>query len=132
MNTKNFLIATIKVPVKVNPDGEIIMLDDYAEISVEPLTTEPRQTFDSISEKIIEYVHKNPEYLTSIVQETETFNKAFDQEDTFDQTFDQEEAIEEEESILHRFAYFKKSKKPLNISFRNKGKKHNFTKKNYD
>jgi hypothetical protein len=122
MNTKNFLIATIKVPVKVSPDGEIIMLDDYAEISVEPLTTEPRQTFDSISEKIIEYVHKNPEYLTSIVQET----------DTFDKTFGQEEAIEGEESILHRFAYFKKSKKPLNISFRNKGKKHNFTKKNYD
>ena len=117
MNTKNFLIATIKVPVKVSPDGEIIMLDDYAEISVEPLTTEPRQTFDSISEKIIEYVHKNPEYLTSIVQETETFDKTFDQE---------------EENILHRFAYFKKSKKPLNISFRNKGKKHNFTKKNYD
>lgn len=118
MNTKNFLIATIKVPVKVSPDGEIIMLDDYAEISVEPLTTEPRQTFDSISEKIIEYVHKNPEYLTSIVQETET--------DTNGQ------AIEGEESIFHRFAYFKKSKKPLNISFRNKGKKHNFTKKNYD
>ena len=126
MNTKNFLIATIKVPVKVSPDGEIIMLDDYAEIRVEPLTTEPRQTFDSISEKIIEYVHKNPEYLTSIVQETETFDK------TFDETFSQEEAIEGEESIFHRFAYFKKSKKPLNISFRNKGKKHNFTKKNYD
>jgi hypothetical protein len=126
MNTKNFLIATIKVPVKVSPDGEIIMLDDYAEIRVEPLTTEPRQTFDSISEKIIEYVHKNPEYLTSIVQETETFDK------TFDETFSQEEVIEGEESILHRFAYFKKSKKPLNISFRNKGKKHNFTKKNYD
>lgn len=131
MNTKNFLIATIKVPVKVNPDGEIIMLDDYAEISVEPLTTEPRQTFDSISEKIIEYVHKNPEYLTSIVQETETFDKTFGQEDTFDKTFD-ETFDQEEESILHRFAYFKKSKKPLNISFRNKGKKHNFTKKNYD
>ena len=126
MNTKNFLIATIKVPVKVIPDGEIIMLDDYAEIRVEPLTTEPRQTFDSISEKIIEYVHKNPEYLTSIVQETDTFDKTFGQDDTFGQ------AIEGEESILHRFAYFKKSKKPLNISFRNKGKKHNFTKKNYD
>ena len=78
MNTKNFLIATIKVPVKVSSDGEIIMLDDYAEISVEPLTTEPRQTFDSISEKIIEYVYKNPEYLTSIVQETETFDQTFD------------------------------------------------------
>ena len=83
------------------------------------MTTEPRKTFDSISEKIIEYVHKNPEYLTSIVQETETFK----QEETIDK------AIEGEESILHRFAYFKKSKKPLNISFRNKGKKHNFTKK---
>ena len=130
MNTKNFLIATIKVPVKVSPDGEIIMLDDYAEIRVEPLTTEPRQTFDSISEKIIEYVHKNPEYLTSIVQETETFDKTFDK--TFDQDDTNGQAIEGEESILHRFAYFKKSKKPLNISFRNKGKKHNFTKKNYD
>ena len=121
MNTKNFLIATIKVPVKINSNGEIIALDDYVEVSVEPLTTEPKQSFDSVYEKIIEYVHNNPEYLTSIVQETETFDK------TFDETFDKEE-----ESILHRFAYFKKSKKPLNISFRNKGKKHNFTKKNYD
>ena len=126
MNTKNFLIATIKVPVKINSNGEIIALDDYVEVSVEPLTTEPKQSFDSVYEKIIEYVHNNPEYLTSIVQETETFDKTFGQDDTNGQ------AIEGEESIFHRFAYFKKSKKPLNISFRNKGKKHNFTKKNYD
>ena len=116
MNTKNFLIATIKVPVKINSNGEIIALDDYAEISVEPLTFEPKQTFDSVYGKIIEYIHNNPEYLTSVVQETETFGQD----------------NEGEESIFHRFAYLKKSKKPLNISFRNKGKKHNFTKKNYD
>jgi hypothetical protein len=119
MNTKNFLIATIKVPVKINSNGEIIALDDYVEVSVEPLTTEPKQSFDSVYEKIIEYVHNNPEYLTSIVQETETFGQDKD-------------SNEGEESIFHRFAYLKKSKKPLNISFRNKGKKHNFTKKNYD
>jgi hypothetical protein len=130
MNTKNFLIATIKVPVKVNSDGKIITMDDYADISVEPLTTEPTKSFNSIYTKIIEYIHKNPEYLTSIVHDEE--------ETPIEDTYEEEERdIEDppahvEESILHRFTYFKKSKKPLNISFRNKGIKHNFTKKNYE
>lgn len=120
MNTKNFLIATIKVPVKINSNGEIIALDDYAEISVEPLTFEPKQTFDSVYEKIIEYIHNNPEYLTSIVQNEKELDDEQNQDD------------ETNDTILHNFSYFKKSKKPLNISFRNKGTKHNFTKKNYD
>jgi hypothetical protein len=120
MNTKNFLIATIKVPVKINSNGEIIALDDYAEITVEPLTTEPKQTFDSVYGKIIEYIHNNPEYLTSVVDEKEP-------DDEHDET-----TTITNDTILHNFSYLKKSKKPLNISFRNKGTKHNFTKKNYD
>ena len=120
MNTKNFLIATIKVPVKVNSDGKIITMDDYADISVEPLTTEPIKSYDSIYTKIIEYIHKNPEYLTTIVHDVE------------DEQEISEPPTHVEESILHHFTYFKKSKKPLNISFRNKGIKHNFTKKNYE
>ena len=55
MNTKNFLIATIKVPVKINSNGEIIALDDYVEVSVEPLTTEPKQSFGSVYEKLNEW-----------------------------------------------------------------------------
>ena len=116
---KNFLTATIKVPVKINAEGELVMLDNYAEISVEPLTSEPRETFDSIYEKLIEYVQRNPEYLTSIIAENEGPGEEED-----------ESIVQLKESPLHTFS-FKKSKKPLNISFRNKGPKHNFTKKNY-
>ena len=117
---KNFLTATIKVPVKINANGELVMLDDYAEISVEPLTNEPRETFDSIYEKLIEYVQRNPGYLTRIIAENE---------EEEDEIIVQEENLKE--SPLHTFS-FKKSKKPLNTSFRNRSTKHNFTKKNYE
>ena len=123
---KNFLTATIKVPVKINANGELVMLDDYAEISVEPLTNEPRETFDSIYEKLIEYVQRNPGYLTSIIAEKEGPGKENEEEN---EIIVQEENLKE--SPLHTFS-FKKSKKPLNTSFRNRGTKHNFTKKNYE
>ncbi len=121
---KNFLTATIKVPVKINAEGELVMLDNYAEITVEPLTNEPRETFDSIYEKLIEYVQRNPGYLTSILQE----NEGNENEGTEGPG---EESIVLKESPLHTFS-FKRSKKPLNTSFRNRGTKHNFTKKNYE
>ena len=116
MDYQNYLTATIRVPVKISQEGELIMLDNHAEISIEPLAHEPRETFDSIYEKLIEYVRQNPSYLTSILDERpiEDLNK------------------KEVVSPLHRFSYFKKSKKPLNTSFRNKGGKHNFTKKKYE
>ena len=118
MDSKNYLTATIKVPVRFNSEGELIVLDNYAEISIEPLTNEPKETFDSIYEKMIEYVHENPGYLTKIIDETN--KKVFDED------------REDPNPVLHKFPYFKKSKKPLNTSFRNKGTKHNFTKKNYE
>jgi len=111
MDSKNYLTATIKVPVRFNAEGDLIVLDNYAEISIGPLTNEPKETFDSIYEKMIEYVHENPGYLTRIIDEREE---------------------EKTNPVLHKFPYFKKSKKPLNTSFRNKGAKHNFTKKKYD
>lgn len=117
MDFKNYLIATIQVPVKFNIEGEFIMLDNYANIRVEPMTEEPKETFDSISEKLVEYIHKNPSYLSGIIAE---YNKS-------DNNKVDNEIIE-----THEFAVFKRSKKPLNISFRNKGSKYNFTKKNYE
>ena len=111
---KNYLTATIKVPVKFNIDGEFIMLDDYADIKIEPMVDEPNLTFDSISEKLIEYIRKNPTYLSNIVAES---------------NIDAESNIVAE---MHEFPVFKRSKKPLNVSFRKKGAKHNFTKKNYE
>jgi hypothetical protein len=116
MDFKNYLIATIQVPVKFNIDGEFIMLDNYANIRIEPMTEDPKETFDSISEKLIEYIHKNPSYLSSIVAEQ---NKSENVENNYEYNYAD-------------FAGFKRSKKPLNTSFRNKGAKHNFTKKNYE
>ena len=127
---KNFLTATIKVPVKINAEGELVMLDNYAEITVEPLTSEPRETFDSIYEKLIEYVHRNPGYLTSIIQENEGEENEGEENEEENEEED-ESIVQVKESPLHTFS-FKKSKKPLNTSFRNKGPKHNFTKKNYE
>jgi hypothetical protein len=135
MDYKNYLTATIKVPVKFNAEGKLIVLDNYAEISIDPLTNEPKETFDSIYEKMIEYVRKNPEYLTRIVDE----GKRLDDQRLDDQRLDDQRLDEtldkppvDNNPVLHRFPYFKKSKKPLNTSFRNKGTKHNFTKKNYE
>lgn len=126
----NFLTATIKVPVKINAEGELVMLDNYAEITVEPLTSEPRETFDSIYEKLIEYVHRNPGYLTSIIQENEGPGEENEGPGEGPGEEEDESIVQLKESPLYTFS-FKRSKKPLNISFRNKGSKHNFTKKNY-
>jgi hypothetical protein len=123
MDSKNYLTATIKVPVRFNSEGELIVLDNYAEISIEPLTNEPKETFDSIYEKMIEYVHENPGYLTRIIDE-------IGKNEFIEVKSNREE--EKTNPLLHTFSYFKKSKKPLNTSFRNKGTKHNFTKKKYD
>lgn len=117
MDFKNYLIATIQVPVKFNIEGEFIMLDNYANIRVEPMTEEPKETFDSISEKLVEYIHKNPSYLSGIIAE---YNKSENVENNY------------VEDNYAEFAVFRKSKKPLNASFRNKGSKYNFTKKNYE
>jgi len=65
-------------------------------------------------------VRKNPEYLTCIVDESKSLDEGLD------------ETHVDNNPVLHRFPYFKKSKTPLNTTFRNKGAKHNFTKKNYD
>ena len=126
----NFLTATIKVPVKINAEGELVMLDNYAETTVEPLTSEPRETFDSIYEKLIEYVHRNPGYLTSIIQENEGPGEENEGPGEGPGEEEDESIVQLKESPLYTFS-FKRSKKPLNISFRNKGSKHNFTKKNY-
>jgi len=123
MDSKNYLTATIKVPVRFNAEGELVVLDNYAEISIGPLTNEPKETFHSIYEKMVDYVHENPDYLTKIIDENEK-----------NEIIEVKSKREKEKPIpvLHNFPYFKKSKKPLNTSFRNKGTKHNFTKKKYD
>jgi hypothetical protein len=129
---KNYLTATIKVPVKITQDGEFIMLDNYADISLAPMTVEPRETFHTLHEKLVEYIHEHPGYLTQILREeseAESFSTKLNMDDC--QTSEQTETTITNDTILHAFPYFKKSKKPINMSFRNRGARHNFTKKTY-
>ena len=115
---KKYLIVNVKLPVRVNIDGTFSILENNSEITVEPMTTQPKKTCHSIYEKLLEYIRENPSYLSSIVLE----NEDLENEDHTEITSN---------SVLHVFPYFKKSKKPLNTTFRNKGRKHNFTQKKY-
>lgn len=134
---KNYLMATIKVPIKVDSNGEFHMLDNYAEIGVEPMPTTYifEERFDSIYGKMIEYIHANPSYLTSIVAEGAEGAEGTAEgmaEGTAKKSMTESDENVTDDLVLHKFLYFKKSKKPLSVSFRNKGMKHNFTKKNYE
>jgi hypothetical protein len=62
----NYLIATIRIPVKVKLDGKLSVLNDYVKIEIEKMNSFPKKSNDSIYNKIVEYVDKNPEYLEII------------------------------------------------------------------
>ncbi len=140
---KKYLIVNVKLPVRVNIDGTFSILENHSEIAVEPMTTLPEKTEHSIYGKLIEYIRENPSYLSSIVLDNEDLenenleNEDLDNEDLENEDLDNEDLENEDHteitssSVLHFFPYFKKSKKPLNTSFRNKGGKRNFTQKKY-
>ena len=116
MNEK-YLMATIRIPVKISLDGELTLLNEYSKIEIEKMNEETEmlltKTTDTIYSKVIEYLGmyiqvKN----TSIILEEE----------------DKEEEDKEE---MYEFPYMKKSKKPLNRTFRARFKSQNFTKKVY-
>jgi hypothetical protein len=157
----NYLIATIRIPVKVKLDGKLSVLNDYVKIEIEKMNSFPKKSNDSIYNKIVEYVDKNPEYLEIIANThndegktkdkgtkegtkdkgTKEVSKGEDEgtkevskeedEGTKEVSKEEDEETQEEASILHNFPYFNKSKQPLNITFRAKVKAQNFTKKIY-
>ena len=166
----NYLIATIKLPIKVGIDGNLYTLNDYVNITIENMMDTPIKSADSIHDKVVEYITKHPEYFKRrkpsfreiIAQEfdtqefdtqefdtqefdTQEFDaqefdtQEFDAQEFDTQEFDTQEfdvkefdtKTNENQTLLHSFPYFNRRKKPLNITFRAKGKSRSFTKKNY-
>ena len=131
----NYLIATIKLPIKVGIDGNLYTLNDYVNITIENMMDTPIKSADSIHDKVVEYITKHPEYFKRrkpsfreiIAQEFDT--QEFDTQEFDTQEFDTK--TNENQTLLHSFPYFNRRKKPLNITFRAKGKSRSFTKKNY-
>ena len=117
----NYLIATIKLPIKVGIDGNLYTLNDYVKITIENMMETPIKSADSIHDKVVEYITNHPEYFKRL-------------KPCFIQDFDTQEFVaetNENQTLLHSFPYFNRRKKPLNITFRAKGKSRSFTKKHY-
>jgi hypothetical protein len=157
-NFDNYLIATIKLPIKVSVDGNLYTLNDYVNITIENMMDRPIKSSDSIYDKVVEYISDHPEYFKrrkcyfrEMLAETndETNEKTNEKtnemvtetnemvvetnDESNDETNDETNEIKTElnQTLLHSFPYFNRRKKPLNITFRAKGKSRSFTKKNY-
>ena len=166
MNEK-YLMATIRIPVRISLDGELTLLNEYSKIEIEKMNEETEmlltKTTDTIYSKVIEYLGmyiqlKN----TSIIleekekeeeekeeeekeeeekeeedkEDKEKEEEEKEKEDKEDKEKEEEEKEEEdkedkEKEEMYEFPYMKKSKKPLNGTFRERFKSQNFTKKVY-
>ena len=62
-NFDNYLIATIKLPIKVGIDGNLYTLNNYVNITIENMMDTPMKSTDSIHDKVVEYITSHPEYL---------------------------------------------------------------------
>jgi hypothetical protein len=192
MNAR-YLTATLRIPVRISLEGDVTLLNEYAQISVGEMDGwKPTKTNETIYSKVIQYLsaeeddelgkvcEKMEEELgkkekeekeetkeeeeikeeetkeeEKIKEEEEIKEEIEEEEDKEEETKEEEEIKEKEETkeeeeeeikeeetkeeekkeepqiVMHEFSYFKKSKKPLNATFRARIKSQNFTKKVY-
>jgi len=134
-------MAVVRIPVRVTSDGDLILLNDYSKINIEKMDEILRKTGDTIYSKVIDYLDKaiKEEEEEEVIKKEET--KEEEEVIKKEETKEEEEVIKKEETkeeeeektepILYEFPYIKKSKKPLNATFRARLKSQNFTKKVY-
>ena len=121
---KNCLMATIRIPIRIDKDGSFDMINHYGEIKIEEISDIPIKSSDSLYTKLLAYIRENPEYLAKIMKDMELKGE--------DEQQEQEESVTEITPELFNFSNQKTREKPLNTSFRSKTiKSKNFTKKNY-
>ena len=120
---KNCLMATIRIPIRIDKDGSFDMINHYGEIKIEEMSDIPKKSSDSLYTKLLAYIRENPEYLAKIMKDIELKGEDEQQE---------QESVTEITPDLFDFSNKKTREKPLNTSFRSKTiKSKNFTKKNY-
>ncbi len=146
-----FLMATLRIPVRVGVDGDLILLNEYSKIEIGemdgPMTTKTNETIYS---KVIDYLAREEvqepvkeeeqepmqEEEQEPVQEEEQESMQEEeqepmQEEEQEPVREEEQKYDEREPPKYKFPYMKKSKKPINTTFRAKNKSQNFTKKMY-
>jgi hypothetical protein len=134
-------MAVVRIPVRVTSDGDLILLNDYSKINIEKMDEILRKTGDTIYSKVIDYLDKaiKEEEEEEVIKKEETTEEeevikkeeTTEEEEVIKKEETKEEEEEKTEPILYEFPYIKKSKKPLNATFRARLKSQNFTKKVY-
>ena len=119
MNDK-YLMAVVRIPVRVTSDGNLSLLNEYSKITIEKMDEILTRTNDTIYSKVVDYLEN-----FDVIEE-----KAKVKEEE-EEVKEEEKEKEEAKPILHEFPYIKKSKKPRNTTFRARFKSQNFTKKVY-
>jgi hypothetical protein len=133
-NFDNYLIATIRLPIKVSIDGNLYTLNDYVNITIEKMMDTPIKSADSIHDKVVEYITSHPEYFKRRKCNFREIISDANEESVTEESIIKENNVDKPElnqTLLHSFPYFNRRKKPLNITFRAKGKSRSFTKKHY-
>jgi hypothetical protein len=136
MNEK-YLMATIRIPVKISLDGELTLLNEYSKIEIEKMNEETEmlltKTTDTIYSKVIEYLgmYIQVKNTSIILEEEDKEEEDKEEEDKEEEDKEEEDKEEEDKEEMYEFPYMKKSKKPLNRTFRARFKSQNFTKKVY-
>ena len=128
MNDK-YLMAVVRIPVRVTSDGNLSLLNEYSKITIEKMDEILTRTNDTIYSKVVDYLENFDviEEKAKVKEEEEEVKE----EEVKEEDEEEEEEKEEAKPILHEFAYIKKSKKPRNTTFRARFKSQNFTKKVY-
>ena len=148
MNDK-YLMAVVRIPVRVTSDGNLSLLNEYSKITIEKMDEILTRTNDTIYSKVVDYLENFDviEEKAKVKEEEEEEVKEEEEEvkeEEEEEVKEEEEEVKEEEEkeeevkekeeakpILHEFPYIKKSKKPRNTTFRARLKSQNFTKKVY-
>ena len=134
----NYLMATIRLPVRITRDGDLLALHDYADIVIGEIVGFPKKSSEtSVFKKVVAYAEENPEYLRKVAHNIST--KPYMDEvvsGPMDVVVSGPMDVVVSGPIdvfheLHEFPFLRRRQKPKNMTFRLRHKASNFTKKGY-
>ena len=133
-----YLMAVIRIPIQINTDGELKLMNEYSKINIEKMEGDLTKTGDTVFGKVVEYLER--ENIDVLVQE-EPLKEPLEeplpvvQEEPLPVVQEEPLTKLKEEPVsksqVYKFSCIKKSKKPINATFRERVRSQNFTKKVY-
>jgi hypothetical protein len=130
-----YLMATIRLPVRITREGNLMALHDYADIVVGEMIGIPTKTSTSVYSTVVKYAEEHPSYLEKIVLEEDLQERTCSSSEPLSsEPLSNESPIIKDEKFaveLHEFPFLRRRQKPKNMTFRLRHRASNFTKKAY-